>query len=113
MRSLARVLLLSLVVSAAACGDDDGGPPEQASITVQNRSAQTIAFVFIADCAVATWGNDRLGATEVIAPNANRAFSVDPGCWDARAETAGGSAVERAAIELDEGENFNWTINTF
>lgn len=106
-----RFLAVAVLILAAACSDDSTGPEvSTASIVIKNRMSSPIAFVYIADCAVNTWGNDRLGANEVIGTTQDRAFSVEPGCWDVRVETLDNRFAEQAAIEVDAGQRFEFTV---
>lgn len=101
-----------LALSLAACGDSGTGP-DTTTIVVLNRSASVIGWVYIADCAVSTWGNDRLGTDEVINPNADRTFAVEPGCWDIRVETLDLLFAEESAVELKRGDVYRYTVTNF
>ena len=82
----------ALCLSAlAACGGSDGvtapTPSTDATLSVSNGANVAIQSVFISGCDETTWGEDRLGPTETIAPGASRTFSVPAGCYDIRAST--------------------------
>ncbi len=109
IKSLIRLLGLALFVSTAlACSDSTG--PESTSILVRNRASLSVDFLYISDCSAAFWGNDRLGASEVILPGRDRSFAVDPGCWDVQAEFSNGFVAEEFAIELSRGRTYELTL---
>lgn len=98
----------ALALLTTAC-DDITGLGE--GILVENESGVSITQVFIRDCDSSSWGNDRLGAEEVIAPNDSREFDVGDGCYDLRAIFLTGGATERHDVEVIDGEQFVWTID--
>ena len=82
----------TLCLSAlAACGGSDGAtaptPSTDATLSLSNGANVAIQSVFLSGCDETTWGEDRLGPTETIAPGASRTFSVPAGCYDVRAST--------------------------
>ena len=87
-RATAAALCLSTL---AACGGSDGAtapaPSADATLSLSNGANVAIQSVFISSCDETTWGEDRLGATETIAPGASRTFSLPAGCYDIRAST--------------------------
>lgn len=83
------VALLLAMVALAACGDGKAtGPTAQSTLVVRNDAPLPIMVVQFARCTDESWGPDRLGATETIAPGATRTWSIAPGCWDLRVATS-------------------------
>ena len=84
--------LAALGLAAAACGSDDDatGPapaPQAGTIRLLNESSVPIVGVYITTCDDPTWGANRLGASESLAPGALRNWTVAPGCYDVRASS--------------------------
>ncbi len=113
---LARSLFASLVLGVTLLGCSDGSPtspttPPTANqpvvstgtLTVANESQEAVFFVYIAPCAANSWGNDQLGASEVIVSGASRRWVVDAGCYDVRAELSTGTAAEWRSVQLSRG----------
>jgi hypothetical protein len=110
MRLIAGMLLLGALVVACSEGDDPFNPEQRAAITVQNRSGRTIGSVFFRECNVVAWGNDRMPAPDSILHNANRSFTLDSGCWDARVQATTGQILDREDIDLDLNQDFPWMV---
>jgi hypothetical protein len=107
------MLLLGALVVACSEEDDPFNPEQRAAITVQNRTGRAIAAVFFRECNVVAWGNDRMPAADSIAHNANRSFTLDEGCWDARVQANNGQTVDQQDIELELNQDFPWMVTTF
>lgn len=93
-----RSTLFGLMLGAAAltaCGDsgtEPSSPPPpppatSGSIRILNEANTAIVGVFISSCTDPSWGNNRLGAGEEIAPGAVRSFTMPAGCYDVKAST--------------------------
>ncbi|HSJ14164.1 MAG TPA: hypothetical protein VK939_07105 [Longimicrobiales bacterium] len=83
---LAAVMALALV----ACGDDSGTgpvPTTSAVLLLRNDANVPITMVHVASCSVDSWGSNRLGSGESIAPGAVRSWTFAPDCYDVRAST--------------------------
>jgi hypothetical protein len=94
---LAAFAFAALVVGAVACGGggDSTGPtpaPQTATIRLLNESSVPIVAVYFTACSESTWGSNRLGASETLAPGALRTWTVEPGCYDLRASTGSKTA---------------------
>ena len=102
---------LALAASFALTGCDDViGTGGDATIIVENNASISVREINISDCDDLEWGEDELGPTETIAPGEDRAFDVDTGCYDLRAEFLDDSFAEDFNIELDEGDEFTWEL---
>lgn len=93
----------AFITAAIMWGCNSTGPEKNPEIIFRNRTASTYNAIYIAACANPTWGTNRLQGA-VILPNADRAFEVEPGCWDVRGETTDNKYVEFHAIELKSGK---------
>lgn len=79
--------LAALIVTLGACGKDSTGPSETAMLELRNDANVPIVSVNIASCSDQSWGGNRLGTSETIAPGATRTWQLMAGCWDVRAST--------------------------
>ena len=96
----------------AACGSDDDsstGPSTQATLQIKNSSSRTIVTVNFSSCSESSWGTDRLGENETIAPGAERSWQVAPGCYDIRAVASTGGDAEWFDRELTAGQTRTFT----
>jgi hypothetical protein len=105
----APLLAAAVLAFAGTACDDITGLDE--GILLENETGVSITQVFIRDCESSNWGNDRLGAEEVISPNDSREFDVGDGCFDMRAVFLTGGATEEHDVEIDEGDQFVWRID--
>lgn len=105
------VLLLTvfLGIAGTACEDLTGLGD---AIVLENESGVTITQVFIRDCDSSSWGSDRLGPEEVIAPGESRGFDVGEGCYDLRADFLTGGQAEEHGVEVAADGQFVWTIDS-
>lgn len=112
-----RTCLTAAVVLAAvaACGDSTTAPAPatETRLVVQNSSSQAIVIVNFGPCTDPTWGPDRLGSTETIAPGAERAWAVSPGCYDVRARNASMGSAVWIEIQIAAGNTTRLTATSF
>lgn len=113
-RAIVAALLLAATVLPSACGGDSTGPLGETTLKLRNNSTQHIQVVNFSACAETTWGPDRLGETETIAPGGTRQWTITAGCWDVRAQTqtrthewhdrqvAGGRTLELVLLPASE-----------
>lgn len=114
--------LAVLLVSTLACaipgtgggggGGGGGGTSGGTSLTVINStSSTTICYVYISPTTESTWGDDWLGATEVISPGDRRTFDgITPGDYDLRADDCSHNSLAERRGEHLEGSS-EWTIS--
>lgn len=76
-----------------------------ATLVLINSTTTSVYFVYISECSSSDWGPDRLGASETIAVNASRSWTLDPGCWDVRAEFSDDGYAE-TSVTLGAGEEY-------
>jgi hypothetical protein len=74
-----------------------GGTPV---LRVENSTSNIVNNVFTSPTSTNSWGNDRLGANEVIQAGGNREFQLPPGecLYDIRVVYQGGVAEERRRV---------------
>lgn len=108
MRISRWVATLFLVLLFSACSSE---PNSDTQIVVVNTTGETIFRVFYSDCEDPQWGDDRLDDDEVIENAEERAFNVDPGCYDIRADfdLNGVDQVTLLNQVIDEDQIFEWT----
>ena len=102
-------LFAALAIFAAGCSDSNE-PNGDTQLRLINSTGSTILFVYYSDCDDQSWGDDRLDDDETIADGDDRFFDVDPGCYDLRADLAGGGSETLFGVQIDEDETFEWTV---
>lgn len=118
------VSVLALVILACTCSDvsnitgggttgggtTGGGGDGSATITLVNNSGSTVCYVFISPNTETTWGEDWLGATEVISNGDSRVFTgITPGVYDLRADDCSNNALyEEYGINISG--SYTWNI---
>lgn len=84
--------------------------PSLPTITLNNQSSQTVCYVYISPVTDEYWGNDWLGASEVIRPGGSRLFKVDAGRYDLRAEDCERSALSvQWDVNIETGHHYTWS----
>ena len=84
--------------------------PETVSFTVYNDSAVVVCYVFISPVEEGEWGEDWLGASEVIGTGESRTFEVPPGVYDLRAVDCDSNEIA-VEWEVDIAQDTTWTIS--
>ena len=107
VRGWVAVLLVSFLV--AACGDSN--EPGDTSLTIENESGITIAIVNFSDCDDPEWGDDQLDSDEFIEDGESRSWGVNDGCYDIRVIYVGGTSETLLDQQIDDGEDFIWTVD--
>jgi hypothetical protein len=105
-------LALALLLPAAGCGllRPASPPPEATVLVLINRADVAVRYVYLAPCEAGEWGPDRLAAAEVVLPGQSRSFTLEPGCWDARAVFRDERAVEERGFTMTEASQRTWTV---
>ncbi|MBR0645693.1 hypothetical protein [Plastoroseomonas hellenica] len=98
------LILLSAGAALAQKGDPGQAAPApngSPSLRLQNATPNIVNNVYASPSSDSNWGEDRLGANEVIQPRGNRAFSLPPGecVYDVRVVYQGGVAEERLRVD--------------
>ena len=97
--------LLALGAPAAALRNNHG-------INIVNGTGMTIQSFHFSSCKDPNWGDDRLGANEVIAAGASRFFDMHDGvaecCRDMLARLDNGAAKQRKSVNVCE--IYEWEV---
>jgi len=84
---------------------------ETTQLTLVNAGEETICYVFISPVSSESWGEDWLGAEEVIEPDMEIVFDVEPGAYDVQAMDCNGDVLDEVYDAFLEGR-MEWTIET-
>ena len=107
MRMSKWVMALFAAFVIGGCSNE---PNSDTQIVVINTTGETIFRVFYSDCEDPQWGDDRLDDDEVIENGEERAFNVNDGCYDIRADfDVNGTDQVTTREEVEEGEIFEWS----
>lgn len=98
------LVLLSAGPVLAQKGDPNQGPAAPSgtpSLRLQNGTPNVVNNVFASPSSDSNWGEDQLGADEVIQPRGARTISLPPGecLYDVRVVYQGGVAEERLRVD--------------
>lgn len=98
------LILLSAAPVLAQKGDPSQGPAAPSgnpSLRLQNGTPNVVNNVYASPSSDSNWGQDQLGADEVIQPRGSRTFSLPPGecLYDVRVIYQGGVAEERLRVD--------------
>ncbi|HET9988926.1 MAG TPA: hypothetical protein VFQ65_10400 [Kofleriaceae bacterium] len=97
--------------TCAATEDANSCPLDcAASVTVDNRTATTIFFLYWWKCGASSKGADHLGAT-TLAPNYHITYNnVDIGCMDFEADSSSGFLRGLTNQQLEAQHAYTWTV---
>jgi hypothetical protein len=117
-RLAATLFAVTITLAGAACGEDGPSGPsipepagEPGAVLLRNDSNAQIVAVNITACTNPSWGENLLGASETIAPEALRTFApFDPDCYDVRVSTASKSAYWYDR-ELEPGDTLRLALS--
>jgi len=82
---------------------------DYATLTLSNDSGWDVCYVYISPSDSTTWGDDWLGAEEVIASGDSRTFQVSMDTYDLKAEDCDHSILAEE-YEVDIFEPLEWTL---
>lgn len=83
-----------------------------AMVQVENRTNQTIYYLYASPCNQDGWGGDRLG-NNVIASGQAFSLTLEPGCWDFRASTQQGVHSDVRNQRIQAGQGYTLAVNSF
>ncbi|HEY4254332.1 MAG TPA: hypothetical protein VGM87_24205 [Roseomonas sp.] len=96
------VILASSAVALAQKSDPSGpsGPSGNPTFQLSNTTPNVVNNVYASPSSESNWGEDRLGANEVIAPRGTRTFNLPAGecTYDVRIVYQGDVAEERMRV---------------
>jgi hypothetical protein len=87
-------------------GSSGGGG--QASLTVVNRTSETVCYMRISPTTSDTWGEDWLGADMISSGESYTWPAIAAGSYDLRAEFCGGGETEWRDVDLTG--SLTWTL---
>ena len=96
-----------------ASGCDDGASPDLEDpdgVVVENVGDVMVTGVFIRDCPIKFWGEDRLPEGVAIAPGSSREFPIGAGCYDLQVWFADQRTMDVHNVEVPPGERYVWTV---
>ncbi|MBL8604147.1 MAG: hypothetical protein JNK72_19630 [Myxococcales bacterium] len=85
MRALCVLFLLSVIAACASGPRVRRDGADGVNISVMNRTAETVCFLYLSAPAEDTWSDDVLG-NGTIAARSRRDVRMPPGQWDLRTE---------------------------
>jgi hypothetical protein len=86
------------------------GGEDVVEIQVDNQSESDICYIYIARSAAESWGDNRMGAYELLSPYSVRLFYVKPGTYDLLTrDCRGRDLIEQRVVLLEE--NRIWTLS--
>ncbi len=84
------------------------GGANQAAVTVYNDADTSICYMLISPSSQSTWGDDMLGAKEVVSSGRDRIFFVSPGTYDIKAMDCEENTLgEQYEVEIQQ--DFSWS----
>ena len=108
-RTLATLAAVVLPPLLTGCDDEPVG--SNPDLIVENAASVSISQVYIRDCPVKFWGENRLDDNEVIAAGERRPFNVGAGCYDLLVYFSTDRTTDRHNLEVPEDEPVLWTAN--
>jgi len=117
-RTILLIALLLVALATMGCSlcplipsgpSGPSGGEGRASITLVNQGDETICFVYISPSSSDEWGEDQLGALEVIDPGEQRTFEVEPGTYDLMATDCDDNELD-VEWEVEVTSAVTWTV---
>ncbi len=92
----------------SAESDFSGG---DASVTLINETAEDVCYVFISSAGADSWGEDWLGAEDLVQTDEQIQFELEPGVYDFQARDCEDNILsEDFDIPIESGELIEWPI---
>ena len=110
MKARSFVIPAAALAALSLIGCDDGPTDTTPDIIVENASAVSISEVYIRDCPVKFWGENRLDNLEVIPAGESRRFDVPFDCVDILAYYSTERTTDRHNAELPAGQPLVWSV---
>ncbi len=113
---IALALLVLVGMACSFCPLIPSGPSGpsggegKATITLINNSDQDICYVYISPTTSDEWGEDWLGAVEIVGPGEQRTFEVDPGTYDMMATDCDDNEID-TQWEVEVTTSYRWVID--
>ncbi len=119
MKRLALLLSILAIALFAACGDqaDEAAPAPEADtdeaamveVTITNGLELWSIHSVLIDPSDETWGEERLGADEVLAPEKSFSIEIEAGTWDIMVIDEDGDSYSLWQVEIGP-EGYEWTV---
>ena len=108
------ILLTGLMFLGCAPEEESNDTPSNcATVNVVNNSGLSVWYVYYSLSSNGYWGDDRLGASEIVTNGSTRSFSVCDcdKAYDIRADFSDATYVTDYAWTWSCGTTYTWTLN--
>jgi hypothetical protein len=102
---------LALAVFMTAAAFTTGTKGGSKTISVVNKCSFSIDRIYISEVDDAKWGEDILGANEILAPGESVEIEIDCGTWDVKLVASDESTCEVAAVDICSADIWNVTAD--
>ena len=107
------MLVIGLLVIASGCGDDDPASSKTVTLTVENRltnegATWEIHTIHASPAGSAVWGDDRLGAAEILAFGDAKQIDLISGRYDLRVADEDSDCYYNIGRSLSK--DFTWQV---
>ena len=108
-------LVAALAMTVIACGDDDPASSKTVTLTVENRltnegATWDIHTVHVSPAGSAIWGDDRLGASEILEFGQSKQIDLISGKYDLRVADEDGDCYYEIGRRLSKDAAWQVTL---
>ena len=113
MKWIFGTLMVAFLAALGGCGDDDPASSKTVTLTVENGLTNEgvtwdIHTIHVSPAGSAVWGDDRLGAAEILAFGATKQIDLVSGRYDLRAADEDGDCYYNVGRSLSK--DFTWQV---
>ncbi len=115
MKWLRSILMVAFLAVAIGCGDDNPASSKTVTLTVENRltnegATWNIVTVHVSPAGSAIWGDDRLGATEILEFGQSKQIDLISGKYDLRVADEDGDCYYDVGRSLSKDSAWQVTL---